>query len=76
MADPKIVKELSNGDITVVWDKSKCTHDGICVQDLSSVFSPDQAPNLFGAPTSKIIATVAKCTTGALRIKIGSHEWI
>lgn len=76
MTHSQTIKEFSNGEITVMWNKEKCIHDGICVQNLSTVFSPDQEPNLFGAPTSKIIATVAKCTTGALKIKIGSHEWV
>ena len=76
MTHAQNIKELSNGEITVLWDKDKCIHDGICVKELSSVFSPDQEPNLHGAPTWKIVNTVAKCTTGALKVKIGSHEWV
>lgn len=70
------IKEFSNGEITVEWDKNKCIHDGICVQHLSSVFQRGEEPNLKGATTKEIIETVAKCSTGAIKIKIGSHEWI
>lgn len=76
MAHANMTKEFSNGEITVIWNKEKCIHDGICVQNLSTVFQPDQEPNLKGAPTKRIIETVAKCTTGALKIKLGSHEWL
>lgn len=70
------VREYSNGQVTLIWDKTKCIHDGICIQNLSTVFQEDAEPNMLGAPTKKIIETVAKCTSGALKVKIGSHEWI
>lgn len=76
MSHEDYIKEFSNGEITIVWNKVKCIHDCICVQNLSSVFQPDQEPDLKGAPTLKIIETVSKCTTGALKVKIGSHEWV
>ena len=66
-----ITKEYSNGDITVVWQSGKCTHSANCVRNLSSVFKPKEQPwiQMDNASTNEIVATVAKCPSGALSIK-------
>jgi uncharacterized Fe-S cluster protein YjdI len=64
-------KEYSNGEITIVWQPSKCAHSGNCVKHLSSVFQPKSQPwiKMENATTAEITATVAKCPSGALSIK-------
>ncbi|MBK8516870.1 MAG: (4Fe-4S)-binding protein [Saprospiraceae bacterium] len=66
-----IIKEYSNGEITVVWQSGKCIHSGVCARNLASVFKPREKPwiKIDNATSSDIIDTVAKCPSGALSIK-------
>lgn len=64
-------KEYTNGEITVVWQSSKCSHSANCVKNLSNVFKPKEQPwvQMENASTKEIIETVSKCPSGALSIK-------
>jgi uncharacterized Fe-S cluster protein YjdI len=66
-----LTKEYRNGEITIVWQSSKCIHSANCVKHLSSVFKPSEQPwiNPENATTDEITATVAQCPSGALSIK-------
>jgi uncharacterized Fe-S cluster protein YjdI len=67
--DPKnVIKEYSNGEITVVWKSGKCIHSGICVRGLPSVFKPKESPwiTLQNSNSEEIKAQVDKCPSGAL----------
>ena len=66
-----IKKEYSNGDITIVWQSSKCIHSAVCVKNLRSVFRPKESPwiHIDGASKTEIIETVKKCPSGAISIK-------
>lgn len=66
-----IVKEYSNGEITVVWQAGKCIHSGNCVKNLPQVFKPKDSPwvKVDAATSEEIIAAVSKCPSGALSIK-------
>jgi uncharacterized Fe-S cluster protein YjdI len=66
-----MIKEYTNGETTVVWQQGKCIHSGNCVKNLSAVFQPQTQPwiKMNNASTAEIIATVAKCPSGALSIK-------
>jgi uncharacterized Fe-S cluster protein YjdI len=65
------VREYSNGEITVLWEASKCTHSANCVRNLSQVFQPKEKPwiKMENATSEEIINTVSKCPSGALSIK-------
>jgi len=65
-------KEYTNGEITVVWQSSKCSHSANCVKNLSKVFKPKEQPwvQMENASTKEIIETVSKCPSGALSIKV------
>ena len=67
-----LTKEYSNGEITVIWQSSKCIHSGNCVRNLSKVFNPREHPwiKIENATTEEIVATVNKCPSGALIILI------
>lgn len=71
MDQKNIVKEYSNGEITVVWKSAKCIHSANCVKNLSSVFQPGTQPwiKINNASTEEIVSAVAKCPSGALSIK-------
>lgn len=62
------IREYSNGEVTVIWEASKCTHSTNCWKGLPRVFNPRSRPwvNIEGAGTEAIIAQVSKCPSGAL----------
>jgi uncharacterized Fe-S cluster protein YjdI len=70
--NPKnIIKEYTNGEITVIWQSAKCMHSGNCVRNLPEVFQPKEVPwiKMEHAQSDRIIETVRKCPGGALSIK-------
>jgi uncharacterized Fe-S cluster protein YjdI len=67
----EIIKEYSNGEVTIVWKPQTCIHSTICWKGrdgLAEVFQPTQKPWItpMGAPTEKITAQIGKCPSGAL----------
>jgi len=62
------MKEYSNDEITVRWDKKKCIHSGECVKCLPGVFDPDWSPwvKMDAASTEEITNAIDKCPSGAL----------
>jgi uncharacterized Fe-S cluster protein YjdI len=71
-----LTKEYSNGEITIVWQSGKCIHSGNCVKNLPAVFQPKEQPwiKIANATTVEIVATVAKCPSGALSIKAKNRQ--
>ena len=69
--EKNIIKEYSNGEVTIVWQAAKCTHSGNCVKNLPQVFKPREKPWIHpnNASSQEIIDTVNKCPSGALSIK-------
>lgn len=63
-----VIKEYSNGEITVVWQSSKCIHAGVCVKMLPEVYNPKARPwiNIDNADTVALKEQVLKCPSGAL----------
>lgn len=70
MDNSKLVKKYSNGEVTVVWEPSKCIHAGNCVRGLPEVFNAKAKPwiKIDGADTQSIINQVKDCPSGALSI--------
>jgi len=71
MEKKKIVKEYSNGDITIVWKPDLCIHSTHCWKGedgLLDVFNPREKPwiNPEGATSEQIMNQVEKCPSGAL----------
>ena len=66
-----IIKEYSNGEITIVWQPKKCIHSAVCKHGLIEVFNPQARPwiNIHGANSERISEQVKKCPSGALSIK-------
>lgn len=71
MPENKNIKEYTNGEITVLWDATKCRHSANCVKNLSEVFKPKEKfwVKIENSTSEKIISTVNKCPSGALSIK-------
>ena len=61
----------SNDEITVTYKPSACINAERCAKELSTVFRQTVIPwiNLDGAPTSRIVAQIKKCPSGALQCK-------
>lgn len=64
----KIVKEYTNGEITVVWKPHLCDHSAVCIRELPTVFDTFSRPwiKMDGASTERIIEVVDRCPTRAL----------
>jgi uncharacterized Fe-S cluster protein YjdI len=67
----EVIKEYTNGEITVVWQPNKCSHSSVCAKSLSEVFNPTARPwiDMQGSDTDSIVKTVKQCPSGALSLK-------
>ena len=63
-----VIKEYTNGEVTIVWKNTLCIHSGKCFTGLPKVFDPRKQPWVTpeGASTEEIINQVKKCPSGAL----------
>ena len=66
-----MAKEYSNGDITVIWDQTKCIHAAKCVAGSPNVFRPKEKPwvAVDQGTSEEIMATIDQCPSGALSYK-------
>ena len=64
----EIVREYTNGELTVIWKPGLCIHAGVCVRMLPQVYRP----RLW--PTRQLIEQIECCPSGALsyRLRCGS----
>lgn len=69
--DQTIIKEYSNGELTVVWEPGKCIHSAICLKGLPEVFNLKERPwiNAQASNSEHIVKTVRECPSKALSIK-------
>lgn len=72
----EIVKEYTNGELTVVWKPGKCIHAGVCVKMLPNVYDPKAKPWITAenASTAELKAQISKCPSGALSYKMNDGE--
>lgn len=66
------MKEYSNGEITIVWDSSKCVHAGVCVKMLPKVYNPKARPwiTIENATTEELKKQIDACPSGALTYRL------
>ncbi len=71
MSENNKTKEYSNGEITIIWDASKCIHSGNCVRSLPKVYDPKAKPwiKIENASTEELKKQIATCPHGALSWK-------
>ncbi len=68
MSKKDVVKEYSNGELTVVWKPAKCFHAKVCINMLPEVYDPKAKPWIKpnNASTEALKAQIDKCPSGAL----------
>lgn len=71
MDKENLVKQYTNGELTVVWKPAQCIHSRICWQaitGLPEVFNPRVRPwiHMDGSTSERIAEQVKKCPSGAL----------
>ena len=64
-------KSYQGPSVIVSFDPEVCQHSGSCVKGLPSVFDTARSPWITpaGASAEDVIAQVARCPSGALRIE-------
>jgi uncharacterized Fe-S cluster protein YjdI len=72
----EIVKEFSNGELTIVWKPKKCIHAGECVKALPKVYQPKENPwiKIENASTEDLKVQIRKCPSGALSYYMNDKE--
>jgi uncharacterized Fe-S cluster protein YjdI len=76
MEKKNIIKEYSNGDLTIVWQPAKCIHDGTCVRTLPKVYDPNAKPwiNIKNASTDALKEQIGQCPSGALSFYLNDEK--
>lgn len=71
-----IVKEYTNGEVTIVWKSQLCTHSVNCARGLPKVFQPKEKPWIKpeSASSQNIIEQVLKCPSGALTTYLNTKQ--
>jgi uncharacterized Fe-S cluster protein YjdI len=71
-----LIKEYTNGEVTIVWQSVKCVHSANCVKNNPDVFRPKEKPWITPeqSTTKKIISTVNKCPSGALSYYLNNSK--
>jgi uncharacterized Fe-S cluster protein YjdI len=64
-------KVYAGVDVDVSFDPEVCEHAGECVRGLPAVFDTKRRPWILpdAAPAADVVAQVARCPSGALRIE-------
>ena len=68
----EIIKEYSNGELTVIWKPKTCIHATECVKRLPNVYKPDEKPwiQVENASTQELMDQINACPSGALSYKM------
>ncbi len=76
MTKKEVIKEYSNGELTVVWEPKKCIHSGICMDILPKVYHPNERPWITPekATTDELKSQIDKCPSGALSYYMNKEE--
>ena len=71
-----ITRKYSNGELTIIWESSRCVHSGNCARGLASVFRPKEKPWIHAeaATPEEIRQTIRRCPSGALSFIDNSNQ--
>ncbi len=71
-----ITKKYKNGELTVVWQPSKCIHAAECVKALPQVYNPKARPwiQAENASIDELKDQINKCPSGALTYIMEGEE--
>ena len=66
--NPEIVKEYSNGEVTVFWRAELCIHSANCMIGMPEVFNPKKKPwiNIHASDSKEIMHIIDTCPSRAL----------
>lgn len=66
--EKEIIKEYTNGELTIVWKPNTCIHSGVCVKTLPQVYKPKEKPwiQIKNASTEELKSQIDKCPSSAL----------
>lgn len=66
--EKEIIKEYTNGELTIVWKPKSCTHSGVCVKTLPKVYNPIAKPwiSIENASIEELKEQISMCPSGAL----------
>ncbi|MFM9943952.1 MAG: (4Fe-4S)-binding protein [Bacteroidia bacterium] len=72
----EIIKEYTNGEVTIVWKPEMCQHSAKCFKGLPSVFNPRIKPwiDAEGANTEAIVTQILNCPSKALSFFYNSDK--
>jgi len=72
----ELVKEYSNGEITILWKPKTCIHAAECVKRLPNVYKPKEKPwiTIENATTEELIDQIDKCPSGALSYNLKNQK--
>jgi len=78
MEKKNIIKEYTNGELTVVWQPAKCIHAAICVKTLPHVYDPNAKPwiKAENGSTEELKAQIKQCPSGTLSYYMNGEEKI
>lgn len=76
MAEAELIKQYSNGELTVIWKPRKCIHSEVCVKTLPGVYHPGEKPWITpeNANTRELQAQIDKCPSGALSYSLKEEQ--
>jgi uncharacterized Fe-S cluster protein YjdI len=72
----ELIKEYTNGELTIVWKPKTCIHAGECVKALPKVYNPKQKPwiTINNTTTQELRTQIKKCPSGALSYYINNKK--
>ena len=72
MSEREIIKEYSNGELTIVWKPKTCIHAAECVKRLPEVYKPNEKPwiQMEHATTDALKTQIKACPSGALSYRM------
>ena len=72
----EIIKEYTNGELTIVWKPKSCIHAAKCVKTLPKVYNPKEKPwiTISNATTQELKTQIKKCPSGALRYYMNNKK--
>lgn len=75
-SNKEIIKEYTNGELTIIWKPRTCIHSAECVKRLPSVYNPNEKPwiKAENATTEELKEQIEACPSGALSYRMNNEE--
>ena len=72
----EIIKEYSNGEVTIIWKPAICIHSEICRKTLPNVYNPNERPwiKAENGTTEELINQIKRCPSGALSYRMNDED--